>query len=123
MASEYEKDRRLLFCDGHSLLTWSSPDVSMRLDWDVDMLRYLVQHMEPAWANRMLKAVATVLEHQLAVSAEVNSSRKGTWVCRRTLLKAKQSKFVKVPWHVIIFLGNKLGDELPAGLAKVAATG
>lgn len=122
MAHTVFDDRRRDSNDDRVLLTWSAEDVKGRQRWDVRMLRYLVQHMDPGWARGMLKKVAGVVEERLADCVEASSGGVPVF-CDRGFQTGSESGIdaLGVPWDVIIFLGNKLGDELPAGLAEMAA--
>lgn len=128
MAKVYEYPSHQPSCpivDESFLLNWSAKDVNRRLDWDVDMLRYLVQHMDSAWASLMLRKVAKALEHALRWY-----ERAKNWKTRMGLSSAFSERKVfnesdidaqNFPWHVLIFLARKLRDKLPEGLSKMAA--
>lgn len=109
--------------DGKSLLIWSAEDVKERRHWDLEMLRYLVRHMDRQWAISMLKKVAGVLEHQAVRCYE--AARGGMPVFReKSLINVFQItleiSIVEIQWSVIIFLGKELGNELPDVLAGFA---
>lgn len=85
----------------------------------MEMLQYLVQHMDPTWARRMLMKIASVLERKLPGC--MDAARTGVPLFRNKADHDSDVEVYGVHWPAIILLARHLGDELPTGLAKIAA--
>lgn len=117
MAREYDLHSHWL-CLSPPQKPWWWEEVGAGLQWDVEMLRYMVQHMETGWARRMLWQVACVVERKLEELED--SVAKGQLEIPANFHMAAQGPD-SVHWPVIIFLAKNLKRKLPARIARLAA--
>lgn len=89
-------------------------------NWDLEMLRYVVQHMDAQWATCMLSKVATSLEGRYSVSSSAADRGTPLIYCGEWH-EESDIETREIQWPVLIFLARKLGDQLPKGLAEMAA--